>query len=125
MFNTLYLRIACNHLRITHLESGTERELHADPPFSSVRLLVAEFSIADRLISEAAQSVIRKRFMRLSLPPRMVIHPLERLEGGLSQVEERLLLELGKGCGAKKVVVHIGEVLDAAGVRAKLERPCA
>lgn len=125
VFNTLYLRIACNHLHMTHLESANELELRAEPPFSNVRLLVADFSIADQLIKKAAQSLIRKRFLRPSLPPRMVIHPLERLEGGLSQVEERLLLELGKGSGASKVVVHVGEPLDAAGVRARLERPCA
>lgn len=125
VFNTLYLRIACDHLHMTHLESGREAALQANPPFSNVRLLVADFSVADRLIRDAAQSLIAKRFLRLSLPPRLVIHPLERLEGGLSQVEERMLLELGKGCGANKVVIHIGDRLDAAGVRAKLARPCA
>ena len=125
VFNTLYLRIACDQLHIIHLESGNELQVRAEPPFSNLRLLVADFGVADRLIKEAVTAVIRKRFMRLSLPLRLVMHPLERLEGGLSQVEERILLELGKGSGASKVVVHVGAPLDATGVRACFKKSCA
>ncbi|TBV01132.1 hypothetical protein [Phytopseudomonas dryadis] len=125
VFNTLYLRIACNHLHMTHLESGREQELHADPPFSNVRLLVADYPLAEHLIKRLMQALLPRRFLRLSLPPRMLMHPLERLEGGLSMVEERMLVELGRANGARKVVVHVGETLDAAGVRARLARPCA
>jgi hypothetical protein len=32
-------------------------------------------------------------------------------EGGLSQVEERVLLELGAGTGARRIKLHIGPKL--------------
>lgn len=119
--NTFYLRIACNHLHLTHLESSRVAVVEADPPFSNQRLLVAEFSIADRLIAKTVQSLMPKRLAFLNAAPKLLIQPLERLEGGLSQVEERILMELGMGAGARKVVVHVGEILDAAGVRSRLK----
>ncbi|MBU1488382.1 MAG: hypothetical protein KKC07_01210 [Gammaproteobacteria bacterium] len=125
VLNTLYLSIACNHLHMLHLESGREVEIRAEPPFSNARLLVADFSLAERLLKQAVQTLLPKRFLRLSLAPRLLIQPLERLEGGLSMVEERILMELGLGSGARKVQLYIGDPLDADGVRAQLERPCA
>jgi hypothetical protein len=117
---TLYLQLSCNHMHLTHLQSGRELHLPADPPFSNQRLLVADFAAAERLLQRAIGQLLPKRFLRLSVPPQLLIQPLERLEGGLSQVEERILLELGLGCGARKVRLHMGPVLDSAGVLAKL-----
>jgi rod shape-determining protein MreB len=51
----------------------------------------------------------------------VVIHPLEKIEGGLSQVEERLFHELAVGAGASKVVVWAGAPLSDAEVAAKLQ----
>lgn len=121
MANTFYLRIACNHLHLTHLESGRIAVREADPPFSNQRLLVAEFSIADRMIKEAVQSLMPWRLPFFSAPPKLLIQPLERLEGGLSQVEQRILMELGMGAGARKVALHIGEILGADAVRSRLK----
>lgn len=124
VLNTLYLRIARDHLYVKNVENGREAELHANPPFSNARLLIADFSQAERLIKQLMKEVLTKRFM-LVIAPKMVIHPLECLEGGLSMVEERALWEVGKSSGARQVVVHVGERLDAAGVRACLKKPCA
>lgn len=121
MANTFYLRIACNHLHLTHLESARVAVLEADPAFSNQRLLVAEFSIADRLIRDAVQSLMPRRLAFLNAAPKLLIQPMELLEGGLSQVEQRILMELGMGAGARKVVVHVGETLDADGVRSRLQ----
>lgn len=125
MVNTLYLRIACNHLHLLHVESGRDLHLQAEPPFSNARLLVADFTVAERLLKQAVKTLVPTRFLRLSLAPRLLIQPMERLEGGLSMVEARILTELGLGSGARKVQLYIGEPLDAEGVRTHLERPCA
>ena len=53
---------------------------------------------------------------------RVLVHPTEMVENGLSQVEERILLELPYGAGAKKVAVYVGPLLDDAGVRQQLEK---
>lgn len=44
-------------------------------------------------------------------------HPLEMSDGGLSEVEHRVLLELAGGCGSVKTVVHEGPELTDDGVR--------
>ncbi len=117
---TLYLKLSCNQMQLLHVQSGRELHLQANPPFSNQRLLVADFAAAEHLLQRAIGQLLPKRFMRLSLPPQLLIQPLERLEGGLSQVEERILLELGLGSGARKVRLHLGSELDNAGVLAKL-----
>jgi hypothetical protein len=116
----LYLKLSCNQMHLSLLPSGRELRLQADPPFSNQRLLVADFSAAQQLLRRGLAQLLPRRFLRLSLPPQLLIQPLEYLEGGLSQVEERILLELGLGGGARKVRLHLGAELDNAGVLAKL-----
>ena len=47
--------------------------------------------------------------------PRLLFQPLEMIEGGLSEVEERVFLELGASAGARHVKVHIGPKLSLQG----------
>ena len=117
---TLYLKLSCNQMHLSHLQSGRELNLQADPVFSNQRLLVADFAAAQQLLQRGIAELLPHRFLRLSRPPQLLIQSLERLEGGLSQVEERILLELGLGGGARKVRLHLGAELDNAGVIAKL-----
>jgi hypothetical protein len=115
----LYLKLRCDHMHLSHLQSG--RDVHIRAPFSNSRMLVADFSAAQKLLSSAIDTLLPKRFLRLSIPPSLLIQPLERLEGGLSQIEERILLEVGHSAGTRKVVVHVGDELDNAGVNARLK----
>jgi hypothetical protein len=117
---TLYLKLSCNQMQLFHLQSGRELFLPADPPFSNQHLLVADFAAAQHLLQRGIKILLPARFMRLSRPPQLLIQPLARLEGGLSQAEERTLLELGLCCGARKVRLHLGPELDSAGALAKL-----
>ncbi len=39
--------------------------------------------------------------------PKLLIYPRAMTEGGLSEVEERCLLEVGHAAGAGKVEVHV------------------
>ena len=43
------------------------------------------------------------------------------VEGGLSEIEERILKEVAIGAGATKVVVWVGAPLTDADVKAKLK----
>lgn len=117
---TLYLKLSCNQMHLLHLQSSRELHLQADPEFSNKRLLVADFAAAQQLLQRGLNQILPKRFLRIRRKPQLLIQPLEHLEGGLSQVEERILLELGLGCGARKVRLHLGQELDSAGVLAKL-----
>ena len=44
--------------------------------------------------------------------PTTVIHPIDMTEGGLSEVEHRIFLEVAYGAGSKKVMVWLGSELE-------------
>lgn len=124
MVPTLYLRLFCDRLQVRHLQQQRDLELFASQPFSHPRLLVGDFGNAERALKEAIDTVLPRRFLRLA--PRLLIQPMERLEGGLTALEQRVLLELGHGCGARTVRIHVGPLLDDASVERLLRAPpCA
>jgi rod shape-determining protein MreB and related proteins len=115
---TFYVRIARNRMHVRHVESGREISVEAEQAFTGSRLLVAEFTIAQGLLKQA----IRKLSDGFRLAPVLVLHPLELVEDGLSESEERLLLDLGYGVGAQHVTV-VTEALSDTDVM-QLTRQC-
>ena len=105
---TFYVHITRNRIRHRHLESGMEVSLEAEQPFTGPRLLVAEFSVAQRML----QRGIRMLTSGVGLAPVIVVSAGEMVEGGLSESEERLLLELGYQAGARFVAVVTGDLSD-------------
>jgi rod shape-determining protein MreB and related proteins len=79
-------------------------------PFSHPRLLVADFQKAEKILMHAVRKVCAKKLFSPS--PRVVIHPMEKLEGGLTDIELRVFRELCIGAGAREVVVYIGPSLS-------------
>lgn len=53
--------------------------------------------------------------------PVVVLYPMDMVEGGLSEVEERVLVELAKSLGARKVLLHLGPVLTDPQVLSLIE----
>jgi hypothetical protein len=113
----LYVRITRNTIRVKNLKSGEEASVIAEVPFSTTRLLVGHFESAEKTLKAALAKAGGGSFV---LRPRMLVHAMELVEGGLSQIEERVLHEMGIGAGAKKVVVYAGPALADADVSAKL-----
>lgn len=106
---TLYVRITRNCMRVRHIESGREVSLDAAQPFTNSRLLVAGFSAAQRLLKQG----IGEAAGRFGLAPEIIIRPAEMMDGGLSESDERLLLDLGYGTGAQYVAVATDTLSDA------------
>lgn len=78
-------------------------------PFSHPRSLVSNFKYAEEVI----QYAIRKIHNGIFRPaPRVVMHQLDKIEGGLTDVERRVLFELGYGAGARKVMLHEGAPIN-------------
>ncbi|HEY0961074.1 MAG TPA: hypothetical protein VGE69_01830 [Pseudomonadales bacterium] len=77
-------------------------------PFSSVRLLVGDFIEAESCLRNALREMNVLGAFSLR-KPRLLIHPKERLEGGLSEIEKRILVEVGRGAGAGRVEVVVHE----------------
>lgn len=111
LFTTdLYIKVSKNKLEAKNLsfDEGWQT-VHATEPFTTERLLVGTFSAAEPLFTQLITNVTPRSFIRQSL--RAVIQPMELIEGGLSEVEEKILKELALGAGAFKVVLHTGAEL--------------
>ncbi|HMN46588.1 MAG TPA: hypothetical protein PKE27_18575 [Povalibacter sp.] len=93
-----------NHMEVMNLKDGQVAQ--GSGAFSTTRLLVGDFITAEGLLARLVKEVKSKGFF--SVQPRLLLQPLEMTEGGLSQVEERVFLELGAGAGARHVKVHVG-----------------
>jgi hypothetical protein len=111
----VYLRVRTNHMRLRDAGTGREVEVPAAEPFTTKRLLVGEFTVAERLLADGLKRLGGGSWFRAS--PVLVIHPLEMVDGGLSQIEERVLRELGVGAGGRRVIIHVGSELSDPEVR--------
>jgi len=134
--STLYVKLRENRLTVKNINSG---EIYEDEPvaatdndkkniftvgkethkiknnvviingFSHPRSIINDFFIAEKTLQYAVHKLYQKGFFHLS--PIMIIHPMEKVEGGLTCVERRALRELAFGAGAQKVFIWVGREL--------------
>lgn len=78
-------------------------------PFKHDRSMVSSFTRAEKILRFAFKSVARNAFQAA---PRVIIHQLEKNQGGLSEIEERVLRELALAAGAREVVVYQGDRIN-------------
>jgi hypothetical protein len=116
--NAVYVRVRKNQFRVRSLESAAEATFDAQPPFTTGRLLIGEFLAAENVLKHAVKEMAKGGIFAVS--PHIRIQSLEMIEGGLSEVEERVLKRVAIGAGASKVVVWVGHELSDAEVRDKL-----
>ena len=115
----LYIKIYRNQFVIENLDDEVPaRSFKAEKPFTTQRLLVGEFKIAEECLSQAIKETLPGRWLKIA--PTVLFQPMEMIEGGLSFVETRCLEELCQGAGAAKVVLWVGEALDRNQALAKL-----
>ena len=119
MFKTdLYVQVFENRVRARNVGSGLAADKTPSEPFSHPRSLVGNFTGAEAAIKAAVSEVKGSGFFRFV---RILIQPMAKCEGGLTQIESRVLRELALGAGAGKVTVWVGEVLSDEDVRRKLD----
>ncbi|GLQ30022.1 hypothetical protein [Litoribrevibacter albus] len=107
----LYIKVLKNVFEILPLENAdTVTRYTSEQPFTTTRLLVGQFSAAETSLKQAITETLGKPRLLSSIC--LIIHPIEMCEGGLSQVEERIFIELGLGAGARKVKLHTGKELS-------------
>lgn len=114
----LYVQILENLVRAKNVATGQSAEKAPSQPFSHPRALVGNFTAAEIAIRAAVSDVKGSGFFQ---SVRIVIQPMAKHEGGLTQIESRVLRELALGAGAAKVVVWVGAVLSDDAIRIKLE----
>jgi len=94
-----------------HFRTGSNIEVIN--PFSHERSLISNFEIGEKLLQHIIGLILPKGIFKLS--PRVVVHPMEKLEGGLTTVEERAFKELAIGAGAREAIVYQGSELAIPG----------
>ena len=103
---TVYVRLSRNKIRLRNIESGAEVEVTPSSPFTGERLLIGDFEVAQRTLQDGLRQVAGSRWFRPA--PRILMHQLEMTEGGLAEIEVRILRELAIGAGAMRVQVWTG-----------------
>lgn len=99
-----YLRIYKDRMVLKRLDTGTVVEQMANEPFTSTRLLIGHFPAASALLNGLIGKA-NDRVGPLRRKNSLVIHPMEMCEDGLSAVEHRAFLDLGKHSASAPVVV--------------------
>jgi rod shape-determining protein MreB len=116
--STLYVQVRPDRFIVRKVGDGQTLDRMAPQPFSHPRTLLANFTNAESFL----KSLIAELKGGFLFKPRMLLHPLERTEGGLTQIEERAFEELCRGAGASKVKVWGGPAaLSDAEVLEKLK----
>ena len=83
-------------------------------PFSHPRVLLSDFIVGEKLLQEIIRQIIGDG---LFVPtPAIIIHPMEKTEGGLTDVEIRAFKEMALGAGAREVVVYQGAALNITSI---------
>jgi rod shape-determining protein MreB len=82
-------------------------------PFSHPRLLVNDFEVAEKILQHAFRELHKDKFIAPS--PRVIFQPMEKLEGGITGIENRVYSELCLGAGAREVYIHTGSELSLYG----------
>jgi hypothetical protein len=102
---TLYVRFFINRIEIRDLDTGRVIDRNSSTPFSSERLLLADFFTAECFLRELVKELYPTYFLS---PPsfKMVIQPMEKKEGGLSQVELRAFADSGEQAGGVIVKLY-------------------
>lgn len=82
---------------------GQQTIVRPAAPYSTRRLLVGTFKPAQDCLAAGLQQIGAFGFLKRK--PSLILIPRELNEGGLSEVEQRCLTELGMSAGAIKVEV--------------------
>lgn len=89
-----YLQVRSNHLTLKSLE--TQKTASRVGPFSTQRLLIGQFFIAEYCLYNLVPEVfpgylnlLKRRHLRTDI----LVHAMDKLEGGVSHVEQRVLQE--------------------------------
>ena len=140
--NTIYIRLKADEIYLLQVESGNELSLppviaidikngkkiivavghealeakKIKPSieifngFKHPRTLIADFMIAEQTLKFCIRKLMPKTLFAPS--PVIIFHPLEKDDGGYTQVEMRAFEELCRQTGARKTYIKVGAKLS-------------
>ena len=110
---TYYVRIKENEFIIKSVINPKEITIKAEEPFTTKRLLIGQFSVAEKFLTIGLEQ-FNENFL---FAPMLIMHPLENIDEELSEVEEKVLKELALSSGAKEAKLWLGEELSDKDLR--------
>lgn len=105
MEERLVIYISRNSVEILNVDTGLIVNGKPLSPFTTSRLLIGEFDPALDLIRELITKVRSDRFLKPFL--HVIVQPIDLVEGGVSSVEKRTLVDLGFQSGAASVLLSL------------------
>lgn len=102
----LYVKVFTNRIDVIRLDNFEQIVRDAPVPFSNERIVFAHFLEAETHLRAIIDDLIGKRVFSPHL--KILIQQMERIEGGLSSVERRALVDSCEHAGAifVKLVEH-------------------
>ncbi len=113
--NVIYIQIEHDCFNFLHVQSNKSTKIYGK--FSNGRLAIAHFKVAEKALKEGVYEVYPKSFFRSN--PTVVIHQIYNSEGGLCEIEDRILREAALGAGARQVFVWQGTPLTSTQLQSK------
>lgn len=114
----IYIKLFKNGVEIINLKTGEAISRKATEPFSSQRLIIADFNKANELIRSVLNDLLPKKNI-FPWQTKILIQQVEAVEGGLSHIEKRALRDLGEMAGGTPVIL-IDHFRPLANVEANL-----
>lgn len=92
--------------RMTLSRRGQQVTVYPPAPYTTTRLIIGTFKPAVACLKAGLKKLSDTPWYLFSPGPDLQLIIKEMAEGGLSQVEEACLMELGKQAGARKVEIR-------------------
>lgn len=109
MNKTLYVKVGENSYILYDAETDRRKEYIPQQGFSNTRLAVSNFMWAEKTLKDAVNDFYDVGLINPS--PKIIMHQTAKIEGGLGEVELRILRELALSSGAREVYVWQGNEL--------------
>lgn len=95
-------------MELVDLDNGKSIHMKSEDKFSKNGLIVAQFTVAERLLFRLLDKLLKKRIFQPRLD--IVVQPKMHKEDILSEVEKRAILELCERAGGSKILIHESDI---------------
>lgn len=105
----VYVLLYKNRIKIYRLDTGKSIDKNSQKPFSNSRLLLGNFQRFEVFLKDSLKQLFFED--NYILPPSllMLMHQIEMKEDGVTEVEQRALVDSGKHSNAKEIYLYFGD----------------
>lgn len=101
---TIYIRLFSNKIEIRNIQRGVSISKVSEEAFSNERLLLANIDVAIRFAVDILNEIQGNNIFKANL--KVLLQPMEKIEGGISQVEHMVFNDFISQIGGKYCFIH-------------------